>query len=503
MPGRYVALCFIALVACGDGSAEGEKAVAGGIATSGPDPIVLRIARGGGTVRAFRYPRLDSLLWTSTQSVAAPGAVLAFDQEDGIVAYQDQNGLPGWIDLRLGTFISANKEPRTKLALIAAAEASAIYGVARDTLVRRMTQGGEWSFAAGGKVAALYPQPNGALVVLVNSEKGDRLLRLRPPEPTVSDSARVVVASQAVGSPLGDRLYFATGPELISLNANTFAETGRTRFGGEIVALATTPSGDRVLVATERSHAIEILNRYGGQRGKPYRMPGAVRELRMDPLGRLLLVRPDSGDLAWVVSIGTGQLVGTVVTKWRGDLPTVAADGSVVTVNGRNVDFVVPGQTRPRMRVREGANEFWHFVFWNGFRPRAKGLPGDQPVVFQEDSASYGFTTALSRDSAPPPQVATVDTSHNRPVAPRDTVEPAPSGREVWTVSFYAVLSEERAQTLSQGIAVDGQKARVTVSETEGVRVYRVVLGPYPTRADAERVGRSSRRQYWVFEGAP
>jgi cell division septation protein DedD len=73
----------------------------------------------------------------------------------------------------------------------------------------------------------------------------------------------------------------------------------------------------------------------------------------------------------------------------------------------------------------------------------------------------------------------------------------------VWTVSFAALLSEERARDLAQQIRVDGQVARVVVSTTDGVRIYRVVLGPYADKAEAERVGRASRRSYWVFEGVP
>jgi septal ring-binding cell division protein DamX len=36
-----------------------------------------------------------------------------------------------------------------------------------------------------------------------------------------------------------------------------------------------------------------------------------------------------------------------------------------------------------------------------------------------------------------------------------------------------------------------------------GQPVYRVVLGPYATREDADRVGRESRQSYWIYEGGP
>ncbi len=54
-------------------------------------------------VRAYLYPRLDSLIWTSTQSVGAQTRVLAFDPENGLEAYVDRGGVPGWVDLRVGT----------------------------------------------------------------------------------------------------------------------------------------------------------------------------------------------------------------------------------------------------------------------------------------------------------------------------------------------------------------------------------------------------------------
>jgi cell division septation protein DedD len=172
-------------------------------------------------------------------------------------------------------------------------------------------------------------------------------------------------------------------------------------------------------------------------------------------------------------------------------------------VDGRNVAFIVPGQERPQMVVRQGASEFWHFVFWNGFRPRAKGL--DQPVVFPQDTSPYGFQS-VNRDTVlPPPPMARRDSAAGETV-PDPTQEPAPAAATPgggWTVSFAAILSEERARALASSIRVDGQTARILVSSTGRTRVYRVVLGPYPTRRDAERVGRTSGRSYWVFEGVP
>jgi cell division protein FtsN len=65
------------------------------------------------------------------------------------------------------------------------------------------------------------------------------------------------------------------------------------------------------------------------------------------------------------------------------------------------------------------------------------------------------------------------------------------------------LLDERQARDLARRIRVDGQQARVTSAERAGKAIFRVVLGPFTTREEAERVGRSSRQSYWVFEGTP
>ena len=64
-------------------------------------------------------------------------------------------------------------------------------------------------------------------------------------------------------------------------------------------------------------------------------------------------------------------------------------------------------------------------------------------------------------------------------------------------------LTEELARQAAAGISVDGRAPRIATTVRDDRTLYRVVLGPYPTRADAERVGKASGRSYWVFEGAP
>ena len=56
---------------------------------------------------------------------------------------------------------------------------------------------------------------------------------------------------------------------------------------------------------------------------------------------------------------------------------------------------------------------------------------------------------------------------------------------------------------LANTIVAGGTTAHVVTSSTAGSPIYRVVLGPYPTRDEAIKVARASKREYWVYEGSP
>jgi cell division protein FtsN len=52
-------------------------------------------------------------------------------------------------------------------------------------------------------------------------------------------------------------------------------------------------------------------------------------------------------------------------------------------------------------------------------------------------------------------------------------------------------------------LRVEGQRPRITTSERDGRVVYRVIMGPFPSRSEAERIARASGQTYWIFEGVP
>ena len=202
-----------------------------------------------------------------------------------------------------------------------------------------------------------------------------------------------------------------------------------------------------------------------------------------------------------MIAIGTNKLLGAVPTRWESDLPAITPDGRVALLGAKDVILVDPQKLEKKSTVAGGAKDYWYFFAWDGFRPRAQGL--DQPVTFPSDSLP---TDSLAASSTPqnagavnlPPTAA--ETTRVAPVPGTSSPAAAPTG---FVVSFAALLSEEKAQQVASAIKVNGAPAHVAFTNTAGSPIYRVVMGPFATRQEADRVGKASKREYWIYEGSP
>jgi hypothetical protein len=283
------------------------------------------------------------------------------------------------------------------------------------------------------------------------------------------------------------------------VKAIDLSPVGAVELASRVRSLAPTPSGDRLYVATVADSGLSIVDRYTGRLRAGLTLPQPPSDLRMDPLGRYLLARIPQQDSAWVIAIGTNRLVGAVATRWEDDLPAVTPDGLLALLGSKDVTLVDPEKLTVRSTLSGGAKDFWYFFAWDGFRPRAQGL--DQPVTFGDDSVQFDSLAASSTVPGSYMPAITADTAPTAAPQPvPGTTRPAPSG---FIVSFAALLSEEKAQQVATGIKVSGQQAHVVSTTTAGSPIFRVVMGPFPTREEADRIGRASRREYWIYEGSP
>ena len=450
----------------------------------------MRIPRAGGVARAYHMARLDSAIWTAASSAPAPAEFLGFDQEGGSVAYLDTRGVARRLDLRLGD-VGAAAPASAKLVSFASADGASIYALQPDGAVVRLTPSGEaWSFAPPTRAREIFPQADGTIIVVGHQGQTSLVRRLQPPADRVLDSAVVNVGATTVRSQVGDRIYFGTDTGLVGLRAKTLEPVPAIALDAPPTALASTPSGDRVFVVSDADSVLAVVDRYRNLVGESISLPGPARDVRMDPLGRYLLVRPVRGDSVWVIAVGTSRVLGAVRTRWLADLPQVTPDGALLLADGDDVVVTETETLRPRGRVTNGAKDFWVVLVWNGFRPRAAGI--DEPVKF----ASADSTPADSTDSLRVDSVAVTDTA----VADRP---PAPAIPRGFIVSFASFPSESQAEEIASEIKVGRESPRVVPAQVGNTTVYRVVLGPYANRVDAERAGRESGRTYWVFEATP
>lgn len=488
-------LTVLLLSACARTQDAGVSSGGESVSASGPDAVLLRFPRGGGTARAYRWLR-DSTVWSSSQRVPAVIDALAFDAQQGILVMLDSARIPVRVDLRVGRVTPATTE---RLRALASANGYAVFGVAPTGEIVRLTSSATWRFRPPAPVRTLQPLPDGALLILSDDRDGRvTIRRLQPPETKFTDSTTISGADLVIPTVVGDRIYFAAGDHLEGLRTRDLERSLTVTFSDAVRAVAPTPSGDRLYVAVRNSVTLYVVDRYDAAVRDRITLPGAPAALRMDPDGQYLLAQSASGDSAYVVAIGTHRVIATLATAWRPDLPLIAPDGAIALADGDALVIVDAETQRERARLLTGANDVWALVRWNGFRPRSATL--DEPVKFEDayvDSAAVDSLATEPVEAAIPEPVAAV----LNPVPP--AAARADSRNQGWMLSFAAVLSESRARSMAAAVRVDGSTARVQSSERDGTTVYRVVAGPFPTREAAEEAGRRSGIPYWVFEANP
>lgn len=449
---------------------------------------------------AYRYPGLDSVLWRSSQRVPSLARMIAFDPEAGYLALRDSAGRAVRVDLRLGSVTVASGDAPTEAT---SADGDAIYALLASGEVTRYTaSGGDWKFKPSFPVSALFPQEDGSLILAGVADKRVFVWRVRPPGTELVDSISLKVSGTAnelganiaqTGSTIGERVFFAANETVLAVRSRDFGKALDVSVGEPVTALASTPSGDRIFVALAGEERLRVIDRFEESVVGKVKLPGQARALRMDPLGRVVLVQ-GGGDSVWVVSVATDEILGTVHSEWRADLPLVLPDGQIAMAHGNDVVIAHNETFADTRTIENGARDFWQVLRWNGFRPRSASL--DEPVRFRSGGVPGDTTRApatADTNAAPPP-----DRSRDTTAQVREPAAPA-----VFTVQFAAALTEKLAHDAAAKVNVDGMTPRISTATREGKTVFRVTLGPFATRAEAERVGKASGLTYWVFEGAP
>jgi hypothetical protein len=408
---------------------------------------VLRLPQAGGQAHLYRVPELDESSWKEADKLPPMKRVVGIDLEQGIVyALDTKNNLVG-LDLE-------SRRARTVLGQVREATVGpdgAVYAVDTGATVTQIVRRSPVRFRTklAGTTRGLFGTMNGALVALPSADRA-QAVQLTPDQA----QGRVALPSGAAAATyLGDLVAVAADSAVILYQPQAKEPVRTIEVSGHARAVAFSPSGHRLYIARGKPD-IRVIDRFSGASLGSINLPGAARELRSDFLGSWLLVRPERGDSVWVVDAGTGAVRGTVATRWSADLPAVAGPRTLLVRAGGDVRALDLGSKTLTASgaVAGGAQDLWLPLSW-------------LPVEEQQQLAAEGTDTtgAVSDSGAAVPGIFLQVSSSRNPS---------------W------------ANELAEKLKSAGLPASVLPPKS-GEDAYRVVLGPYASRDQAEATSKS------------
>lgn len=326
----------------------------------------------------------------------------------------------------------------------------ALYAVDTARMVTQLARRATVHFRSKlqGTPVAMYGTMGGSLLARVG-EKSSALEVLGPDQPPTSTP---LPAGELAPSLYGDLVAVAADTAVVVYDPQAKRAPLVIRLPGHARDVAFSPSGHRIYVARDDRDLL-ILDRFTGSPLGAIELPGPAKGLRGDEYGQYLLVRPAAGDSAWVVDVGASRVTGGVATQWRSDLPAVAAPNALLLRRGNDVvalNLAADGFPETG-RVKDAAADLWLPLRWRPARDAEAQEAADSGALASDSDSTQG--------------------------APSVYLQVSSSQNPAW------------ATELSDKLTAAGLPASV-LPPARGDEAYRVVLGPYATREQAEETGK-------------
>jgi hypothetical protein len=411
-----------------------------------PSATVFRIPREGGLARLYRVPALDSAAWKLAERLPPVERPIGTDPEQGLVFVLDRKSNVVAVDLdtrRVRTFLE-----NVRYATVG--PDGALYGVDTANAVTQFVRRAPVRFRSKlqGKPAELYGTMDGALI----AHLGGKQPALEFLGPDQAPTSRSIPEGQLASTQLGDLVAVAADTAVVLYPPQGKTDPRSIPIAGDARAVLFSPSGHRLYVARAAAPLL-VLDRFEGTRLREIELPGPARSLRGDLYGNWVLVRPETGDSVWVIDIGTGRYLGATASKWSEDLPAVAPPHTLLVRRGADLvalDLGASGFTQTG-RVEGGSADYWLPLAWHP--------ANEAEIPIESDS-----TAAASADTGP--------------ARPSVYLQVSSSQNPTW------------ASELSEKLRAAGLPASV-LTPRRPEDAYRVVLGPYATREQAEQTSRT------------
>ena len=417
--------------------------------------VLVRLSIKGGPPRLYRLPTLAELPGTLRGRLPAVDHVIGTDDADGLLFLHSVKGEAIAYDLQSGR-VDTVATGVTMAALGPDGTLFTIDGKKRIVSYSHRSRT-VWPQPLAASPSAIFGGADQRLIA-VTSEKKPKLLAETVDQPAVT---RPFPGSSVINAArYGDEVASATDSGLVLIEPLGRRAASFIPLPDHPIDVAFSPAGHRLYVSRKTGLGLAVVDRFSRDEMDGVALPGMARALRLDPLGRWLLAQAGLGDSVWIVDLPTKTLTVTVAGTWGGDLPVVTPDGAVLVRQGSDVVAIRPDSGQQVGKLSGAAGDLWIATGW---------IPS-------------GSSRSAALADAPGPAAAAGDTA-----AGALYVQVSISQNKEW--------SDGMAQQLTRA----GLQAKV-LPPTTADDGYRVVLGPYPTREQAEDIGRKLGRPYWIYQ---
>lgn len=492
MPGRLAAQMMLAAALAGCGGQRVPTAthhLPAAIATPPADAALLRVSRSGGNAQLLRANTLTPQEWIISGGLPTMSRVLgASGSEDQTVYGADNAGRLVAIDL---------KGRRSRLVPTSARQLTAtldgtILGV--DSAHRPV------------RFAGTSPNTLKALVergTILLRGPGDQILTVGNRSGTLQvlgaagEVRHVAIPNGRVTATwVGDLVAVTTdsGVLFVDPSGKLPARKAPPRFikvRGTPTTAAFSPSGHRLYVA-RKTGGLVMIDRFTRSQLRELPMAGTADALRADRSGRWLLAHGAPGDSLWVIDLSRWTIAWRGTAPWSDDLPQVVDVQTLLVRRRADVLAIDLGGATPPERglLVGGAADLYIMLPWV---PKSGGKAA-------ADLAAATSATATTPTVAPPPPDTSAapagGTQRAAPAPPPAPTNGATGGKLYLQMS--ASQNQEWAQALAKQLKDGGFPATVLEPKTRD-ESYRVVIGPYLTREDADAVGKRLGRPYFII----
>lgn len=452
----------LALTACGGRSPQTtalKEAVAAAGARRAPVTSVAfrfagRVGEGeGAAVRMYRLPTLDEVAWRfDTPGLHVRDVVGLRADYDEILLVTPSNELVV-LDLDSGRPRKADTNV-TRAAL--GPMGTPILGRSDGTVAqlegRKVTP---LLDSLEGTIEGLWGAIGGRVLVVVTTGDGRELLILGSGQ----DPSRLAIPQGPLAiAPFGDAVAVATDSGIVVITPGRDPVERFVALHAAPVALTWSASAHRIYVATGTDDLVTIERFLLAELGRRP-LPLVVSDLRIDPAGRMLLGRALLGDTVLIVSLKDSTPPVKQAGTWDDDLPAVAWDGTVLLRRGNDIVALEGGTLERTGRTLGGARDRWLIAHWDPRRPALQ--LADEARAAAERKRNQRFYLQVSSTS-----------------------------------------NLDWAEALARDLRRAGMKSAVLPPD-ELIEMYRVVIGPYPARDQAEEIGRTLGMPYFIFTETP